>query len=373
LVDTIRYRAAARPRRNPQTRRRAVEYRSLGKSGLKVSVLSLGTMTFGGVGKFKHVGSGDVTDAMRQIDICLDAGVNLIDTANVYSGGLAEEIVGEALSEGRRSRVLLATKCRMRVGSGPNDAGASRQHIIAELEKSLRRLRTDYIDLYQLHQWDGQTPLEETLGALDTLGRSGKVRYIGCSNYSGWHLMKALTVAERHNFVPYVCQQINYSLQAREAEYELVPIAIDQGVGILVWSPLAGGLLSGKYRRGRDYPPGSRRLTEWREPPIPNEDQLFDTIEVLVEIAEERVVSGAQVALAWLFGRSGVSSLIIGARTDDQLRDNLGAADVKLSAEERSRLDKVSALPLLYPYWHQAASVSERLGEADLALLRQYL
>ena len=350
-----------------------MEYRLLGKSGLKVSALSLGTMTFGGVGKFKNVGSVDLTGARRQIDICVESGVNLVDTANVYSLGKSEEIIGEALSDGRRNHVLLATKCRMRIGSSPNEAGASRFHIIAELEKSLKRLRTDYVDLYQLHQWDGQTPLEETMEALSTLVQAGKVRYIGCSNYSGWHLMKALAVSDRHHLVPYVSQQINYSLQAREAEYELIPIAVDQGVGVLVWSPLAGGLLSGKYRRGKDYPAGSRRLTEWQEPPVSNEEQLFDTIEVLVEIAEARRVSAAQIALAWLLGRRGVSSVIIGARTDEQLRDNLAAAEVTLSAEERIRLDKVSALPLLYPYWHQAASVSERLGEADLTLLQQYL
>jgi aryl-alcohol dehydrogenase-like predicted oxidoreductase len=350
-----------------------MEYRLLGRSGLKVSSLSLGTMTFGGVGKFSNVGSTDVAGAQRQIDICLDAGVNLIDTANVYSAGKSEEIIGEALSEGRRNRVLLATKCRMRIGADTNEAGASRYHIIREFEKSLRRLRTDYVDLYQLHQWDGQTPLDETLEALDTLVRSGKVRYIGCSNYSGWHLMKALAIADSRNYARYVSQQINYSLQAREAEYELVPIAIDQGVSIIVWSPLAGGLLSGKYRRGKKYPPGSRRLTEWQEPPVRDEASLFEIVEEIVSVAQERNVSAAQVALSWLLGRPGVASLIIGARTDEQLVDNLGAAKLVLSAQERTRLDKVSRLPLLYPYWHQAASVAERLGEADLALLRPYL
>ena len=350
-----------------------MEYRLLGRSGLKVSSLSLGTMTFGGVGKFSNVGSTNVAGAQRQIDMCLATGVNLIDTANVYSAGKSEEIIGQALSDGRRNRMLLATKCRMRIGADANEAGASRHHIISEFEKSLRRLRTDYIDLYQLHQWDGQTPLDETIEALDTLVRSGKVRYIGCSNYSGWHLMKALAVADSHNYVRYVSQQINYSLQAREAEYELVPIAIDQGVGILVWSPLAGGLLSGKYRRGKKCPPGSRRLTEWQEPPVRDEAALFDVIEELATIAEDRRVSEAQVALSWLLGRPGVSSLIIGARTDEQLADNLRAADLVLSPEERARLDKVSKLPLLYPYWHQAASVSERLSKADLALLQPYL
>ena len=350
-----------------------MEYRLLGRSGLKVSVLSLGTMTFGGVGKFSNVGSTDVNGARRQIDICLDAGVNLIDTANVYSAGASEDIIGEALTAGRRQRVLLATKSRMRIGPGPNDAGASRYHIIAECEKSLRRLRTDVIDLYLLHQWDGQTPIEETLEALNALVQSGKVRYVGCSNYSGWHLMKALAAADCHNYPRYVSQQINYSLQAREAEYELVPIAVDQGVGILVWSPLAGGLLSGKYRRGQPHPAGSRRLTEWQEPPVRDEAKLYDVVEVLVEIGHAHGVSAAQVALAWLLGRPGVVSAIVGARQDEQLVDNLAAASLVLSVEERAQLDQVSILPLLYPYWHQAASVAERLGQADLALLRPYL
>ncbi len=350
-----------------------MEYRSLGKSGLKVSVLSLGTMTFGGVGKFRDVGATDLPGARRQIDICLDAGVNLIDTANVYSAGASEEIIGEALADGRRNRLVLATKCRMRIGDGPNDAGASRYHIISECEKSLRRLRTDTIDLYFLHQWDGQTPLEETLAALDSLVRAGKIRYIGCSNYSGWHLMKALAVSDANAHARFVSQQINYSLQAREAEYELAPIAIDQGVGILVWSPLAGGLLSGKYRRGQAYPAGSRRLTEWQEPPVRDEAQLYDIVEVLVEVAQAHSVSAAQIALAWLLQRPGVVSLIVGARRDDQLLDNLASVRVVLSADERARLDEVSKLPLLYPYWHQVASVSERLGPADLALLQPYL
>ena len=350
-----------------------MEYRSLGRSGLKVSVLGLGTMTFGGVGKFSNVGATDVTGARRQIDMCLDAGVNLIDTANVYSAGASEEIIGEALSDGRRDRMVVATKCRMRIGDGPNDAGASRDHIIRECEKSLKRLRTDRIDLYFLHEWDGQTPLDESLEALDSLVRAGKVRYIGCSNYSGWHLMKSLALQDAHHQARFVTQQINYSLQAREAEYELVPIAVDQGVGIMVWSPLAGGLLSGKYRRGQPYPAGSRRLTEWTEPPVRDENQLFDIVEVLVEIGQARGVSAAQVALAWLLGRPGVATLVVGARHDEQLADNLAAASLSLSPEERKRLDDASKLPLLYPYWHQVASVSEHLGPADLALLQPYL
>jgi aryl-alcohol dehydrogenase-like predicted oxidoreductase len=255
------------------------------------------------------------------------------------------------------------------MGEGPNDAGLSRHHLIAACEASLRRLKTDHIDLYQVHQWDGQTPLEETLEALDTLTKAGKIRYAGCSNFSAWHLMKARAAADALGYQGFVSQQIHYTLQAREAEYELVPIALDQGVGILVWSPLAGGLLSGKYRRGQRGPEGSRQLTDWNEPPVRDEDALYDIVDVLVEIGEGHGVSAAQVALAWLLGRPGVDSLVIGARTDEQLADNLAAAELTLSADERARLDQVSAPPLLYPYWHQANTAAERLSAADLSLL----
>jgi aryl-alcohol dehydrogenase-like predicted oxidoreductase len=342
-----------------------MEYRQLGRSGLRVSALTLGTMTFGGDGK---LGSTDVKGASHQIDMCLDAGVNLIDTADVYSRGRSEEIVGAAV-KGRRDRVLLATKARFAMGDGPNDAGLSRHYLIRACEDSLRRLGTDHIDLYQLHQWDGQTRLEETLDALQLLVESGKVRYIGCSNYAGWQLMKALAVSERRGLERFASQQIYYSLQSRDAEYELVPAAIDQGLGILVWSPLAGGLLSGKYRRGQKAPAGSRHLTDWNEPPVRDEEGLYDIVEALVEIAAAREASAAQVALAWLLGRPGVTSAVIGARTDEQLADNLGAADLTLDAGERSRLDALSAPPLLYPYWHQAQSASDRLCAGDLALL----
>jgi aryl-alcohol dehydrogenase-like predicted oxidoreductase len=345
-----------------------MDYRQLGHSGLRVSALTLGTMTFGGRDKFASVGSTDVEGATRQVDMCLDAGVNLIDTADVYSAGLSEEIVGRAL-RGRRDRVLLATKARMAMGEGPNDAGLSRHHLIRSCEASLRRLGTDYIDLYQVHEWDGATPLEETLAALDHLVGSGKVRYIGCSNYAGWHVMKALAISERRGFQRFISQQIYYSLQARDAEYELVPVSLDQGLGILVWSPLAGGLLSGKYRRGEQGPEGSRHLTDWNEPPVRNEDQLYDIVDALVEIAEAHDASPAQVALAWLLGRPGVASVVVGARTDEQLADNLGAADLELGDEERARLDELSAPPLLYPYWHQAKTASDRLGAPDLTLL----
>jgi aryl-alcohol dehydrogenase-like predicted oxidoreductase len=348
-----------------------MQYRRLGRSGLFVSTLTLGTMTFGGQGGFSKVGSTDVAGAKRQVDMCLDAGINLFDTANIYSDGESEEILGEAIS-GRRDDLLLATKVRMTMGDGPNDAGLSRHHIIRQCEDSLRRLGTDYIDLYQVHEWDGLTPLEETLEALDSMVQSGKVRYVGSSNYSGWQLMKALGIAERFGLPRFVSQQIHYTLQAREAEYELVPLAIDQECSILVWSPLAGGLLSGKYRRDQDASEG-RHVEGWDEPPVYDTDKLYDTIDVLVEIADSRGVSAAQVALAWLLGRPGVASIIVGARTDEQLSDNLRAAELELSAEDRQRLDDVSAPALIYPFWHQAKTASDRLGPADLSLLGPHL
>ncbi|OWJ65970.1 aldo/keto reductase [Inquilinus limosus] len=349
-----------------------MEYRLLGRSGLKVSTITLGTMTMGGKGNFAKVGNAGVAEARRQIDLCLDAGVNLIDTADVYSTGGSEEIIGEVLGGRRKNGVLIATKARFPMGDGPNDRGLSRHHLIEACEASLRRLRTDVIDLYQVHQWDGQTPLEETIDALDSLVRQGKVRYIGASNYSGWHLMKALGVSDRTHRQRFVSQQIHYTLEAREAEYELVPVSIDQGLGILVWSPLAGGLLSGKHRRGVT-PEGTRQLAGWGEPPIRDEDRLWAIVDALVAIAEARGVSGAQVALAWLLGRPAVTSVIIGGRTEAQLQDNLGAADLVLTAEERAALDKVSAPPVLYPYWHQLRTAKDRLGPADLSLLGPHL
>jgi aryl-alcohol dehydrogenase-like predicted oxidoreductase len=349
-----------------------MEYRQLGRSGLRVSALTLGTMTFGGQGFFAKTGSTDVTGARRLIDMAVEAGVNLLDTADVYSKGVSEEIIGEALGD-KRDQLLIASKARFRMGDGPNDGGVSRWHLIRACEASLKRLRTDHIDIYLMHEWDGQTPLEEMLEALDSLVRSGKVRYTGCSNYSAWHLMKALGLSDRLGLQRFVTQQIHYSLQAREAEYELVPIALDQGVGIMVWSPIAGGLLSGKYRRGQEAPEGTRHFQNWNEPPVRDEDKLFDIVDALVAIAEERGASAAQVALAWLLGRPGVSTLVIGARNEEQLGDTLKAADLTLTAEERSRLDAVSAPPLLYPYWHQASTAADRLSPADLTLLGPHL
>ncbi len=352
-----------------------MDYRQLGRSGLRISSLTLGTMTFGGRGQFQAVGQTDLDGARRQIDMALDAGVNTIDTANVYSAGAAEEIVGRAL-EGRRDEVLLATKARFPVDparTGPNDAGLSRHHLVEACEASLRRLRTDHIDLYQVHEWDGQTPLEETLAALDQLVQSGKVRYVGCSNFAGWQLMKALGVAERLRLPRFVSQQVYLSLQERSAEYEIVPSALDQGLGLLIWSPLAGGLLSGKYRRDEPAPAGSRHASEWDEPPVYDEDKLYDTVDVLLEIAGAHGVSPARVALAWLLGRPGITTVIIGARIDEQLADNLAAAELELSAEDAARLEEVSRPPLLYPFWHQRKTAADRLSAADLSLIGPHL
>jgi aryl-alcohol dehydrogenase-like predicted oxidoreductase len=342
-----------------------MEYRQLGRSGLRVSTLTLGTMGFGGTGWASVVGNLDVAGAREQIAMARDAGVNLIDTADVYSAGLSEEILGEALGSARDD-VLIATKCRMPMGDGPNDAGLSRHHVVRAAEASLRRLGTDHIDLYQVHEWDGQTPLEETLSALDDLVRSGKVRYIGASNYAAWQLMKALGTSDARGYQRFVSQQVHYTLHSRHIEDELVPVSIDQGLGILVWSPLAGGLLSGKYRRGVEPSAGSRHLTDWDEPPVPDEPRLYDIIDALVAIGADHRVSAAQVALAWALSRPGVTSLVIGARTTEQLRDNLAAAELRLSEDDLSRLEAVSAEPMRYPFWHQAATAADRLGPADL-------
>jgi aryl-alcohol dehydrogenase-like predicted oxidoreductase len=349
-----------------------MQQRQLGACGLRVSALTLGTMTFGGRGNFANVGDTGLDGARRLIDMCLQAGVTLIDTADVYSDGASEEIVGQAL-EGRRKDVLLATKVRFPMGPAANDAGLSRHHVVEGCEASLRRLRTDHIDLYQVHEWDGRTPIEETLSALDDLVRAGKVRYVGCSNYTAWQMVKALGVADLRGLPRFVSTQVYYSLQERTLEHEILPACLDQGLGVLVWSPLAGGLLSGKYRRGQEGPAGARHLTDWDEPPVYDREGLYDTIDVLVEVAEGHGVSPAQVALAWLLRRPGVSTVIVGARTDEQLADNLRAADLNLGDEELARLEEVSRPDLPYPLWHQAKTASDRLGPADLAVLGPHL
>jgi aryl-alcohol dehydrogenase-like predicted oxidoreductase len=348
-----------------------VEYRQLGKSGLRVSTLALGTMGFGGAGIFQRIGTVDVAGAGRQLDLCRDAGVNLVDTADGYSGGASEEILGAAL-RGRRSQFLISTKVRFPTGKGPNDAGLSRLHLIEACEASLRRLGVDHIDIYQVHEWDGHTPVEETLDTLDGLVRAGKVRYIGCSNYTSWQTMKSLATSGQRGLQPYVCQQVHYSLAARDAEYELVPIALDQGVGILVWGPLAGGLLTGKFRRDKERPKGTRHSETWDEPPIRDWDRLWNIVNIVIETAAAHSVSPAQVALAYIMGKPGVSSVLVGARTEAQLADALGAAGLQLTKSERERLDNASELPLLYPHWHQARNATDRLAEPELTLLRQF-
>jgi len=344
-----------------------MEYRMLGRSGLKVSAIAMGTFTFGGVGPFGRVGSQGVAEARRLVDLCLDHGVNTFDCANMYSMGTAEEILGEVL-EGRRDRVLVTSKARMRVGEGPNDEGTSRHHLIRACEDSLRRLGTDHIDIYFMHEWDGTTPVEETMAALDRLVADGKVRYAGCSNYSGWQIAKSLMASERDRRVRFVTQQIHYTIEAREAEYELLPLGLDQGLGTMVWSPLAGGLLSGKHRRGRPVPEGSRQAAGWTEPPIRDLERLWDIVEALVEVGEAHGVSAAQVALAWLLGRPTVASLVVGGRTEAQFRDSLGAVDLKLTEADLARLNAVSKPPLIYPYWHQGQFGRARFSAADLVL-----
>lgn len=339
-----------------------MEYRYLGRSGLKVSVLTMGTMTFSGGGVFSKVGNTDLAEARRQIDLCIDSGINLIDTANVYSSGTSEEMIGEALGGKRKNDVLIATKARMRMGSGPNDEGLSRYHIVRECEKSLKRLKTDVIDIFFVHQWDGGTAVDETISALDMLVQQGKIRYIGCSNWSGWHVMKGLAASDRLGKSRFVTQQIHYTLEAREAEYELLPISVDQGLGVLVWSPLAGGFLSGKYTRDT---PTQRQQAGWKEPPIRDEDRLWRIVDVLIAIGKERGVSGAQIALAWLLTRPAVTSLVVGGRSEAQFKDNIAAASLSLTDDEKKRLNEVSEPPMLYPYWHQDWTARSRLSPAD--------
>lgn len=346
-----------------------MDYRLLGRSGLKVSSLSIGTVTFGNDGSW---GETELKDAQRQIDLCLDHGINLIDTANVYNAGKSESMIGEALVDGRRDKLLISSKVRFPTGAGPNDRGLSRWHIIRECENSLKRLKTDVIDIYHVHEWDGQTPLEETVEALDTLVKQGKIRYAASSNFSAWHLMKALAIADAAHYQRFVAQQIHYTLYSREAEFELVPLGLDQGVGILVWSPLAGGWLSGKYTRNTK-PESGRQVTGFREPPIYDADRLWDIVDVINEVAAAHGVSGAQVSLAWLLQRPLVASVIIGGRSTAQFEDNLKSTELKLTAEDVAKLDAVSQPNLPYPYWHQSFTAQDRLGEADLALHRPYL
>ncbi|MGY3584216.1 aryl-alcohol dehydrogenase-like predicted oxidoreductase [Bradyrhizobium sp. USDA 4341] len=328
-----------------------MEYRNLGASGLKVPVLSFGTGTFGGQGPlFSAWGRSGVDEARRLIDICLEAGVNLFDTADVYSNGASEEILGAAL-KGRRDRVLISTKTGLPMGDGPLDAGTSRYRLVGAVDAALRRLNTDYIDLLQLHAFDAFTPIDEVLSTLDALVRAGKLRYVGASNFSGWHLMKSLGVVDRHGWPRYVAHQVYYSLVGRDYESELMPLALDQGVGALVWSPLGWGRLTGKIRRGQPLPANSRlHETAQFGPPV-DDDKLYAIVDALDVVATETGRSVPQVAIAWLLARPSVSSVIIGARDETQLRDNLGAVGWSLSADQIARLDKASAVMPAYPYY----------------------
>ena len=338
-----------------------MEYRQLGGSGLKVPSLCLGTGTFGGSNEFfKAWGAVGVEDATRLVDICLEAGMNFFDSADVYSEGMAEEVLGEAI-KGRRNQVLISTKATFRNGPGPNDVGSSRFHLLRTIETSLRRLGTDYIDLFQLHGFDAMTPVEEVLGTLDDLVRAGKIRYVGCSNFSGWHLMKSLAVSEKYGLQRYVAHQAYYSLIGREYEWELMPLAIDQKVGTVVWSPLGWGRLTGKIRRS-EPPPKTSRLNDPRSreagPPV-DDEYLYKVVDALDAVAAETGKTVPQVAINWLLQRPTVSTVIIGARNQEQLRQNLAAVGWNLTPEQIAKLDDASARTPLYPYWHQK-SFAER-------------
>jgi aryl-alcohol dehydrogenase-like predicted oxidoreductase len=333
-----------------------MEYRLLGGSGLKVPVLSFGTGTFGGGHAFFDAwgATGNVAQARRLIDICLEAGVNLFDTADVYSDGRSEEVLGTAL-EGRRDQALISTKATFRVSTakGPNEAGSSRSHLRRSIEGSLRRLNTDYVDIYHLHGFDALTPVEEVLDTLTIFVREGKVRYIGCSNFSGWHLMKSLAVADRYGWTRYVAHQVYYSLVGREYEWELMPLGLDQKVGALIWSPLGWGRLTGKIRRGQPLPEVSRLHKTAEYGPKVDDEYLHTVVDALDAVAAETGKTVAQIALNWLLQRPTVSSVILGARNEEQLRQNLGAEGWKLTKAQVAALDKASHVTAVYPYWHQ--------------------
>ena len=335
-----------------------MNYRQLGKSGLKVPELCFGAGTFGGSNHefFKTWAMTTQEEADRMAGICMDAGLNFFDTADIYSDGESEKALGKALAPHKREDLLISTKATFRLGQGPNDAGSSRYHLVQSLERSLLRLGTDYVDVYHLHGFDALTPVEETLSTLDTMIRAGKVRYIACSNFSGWHLMKSLSASERHGWARYVGHQVYYSLVGRDYEWELMPLAIDQGVGALIWSPLGWGRLTGKIRRGAALPEGSRltnKLAADAGPQVP-EEHLFKVVDAIDAVAKETGKTVPQIALNWLLQRPTVSTLVIGARNEEQLRGNLGAVGWKLTTEQVAKLDEASQVPLTYPYWHQA-------------------
>jgi aryl-alcohol dehydrogenase-like predicted oxidoreductase len=332
-----------------------MEYRQLGKSGLKVPELCFGAGTFGGGVEFFDAwgATSDLKEAKKIVDICMDAGMNMFDTADIYSDGKSEEVLGKALAHLRRDDVLISTKTTFRLGKGPNDVGSSRYHLIQAANNSLKRLGTDYIDIYHLHGFDATSPVEETLRALDDLVTEGKIRYIACSNFSGWHLMKSLSVSDRYGWSRYVGNQAYYSLVGRDFEWELMPLGLDQGVGTLVWSPLGWGRLTGKIRRGSPIPKESRLHKTAAEGPQVPEEYLYKVVDAIDEVAKETGKTVPQIALNWLLHRPTVSTIIVGARNEQQLKQNLGAIGWNLTKEQIARLDAASEVPLVYPYWHQ--------------------
>lgn len=333
--------------------------RFLGNSGVRVSELCFGAMTFGGKGYWTGIGQVQQKEADELVNMAIDGGINFFDTADVYSEGLSEQILGKALGD-RRKDIILATKVRGRTGPGPNDVGLSRKHILDSCNGSLKRLGTDYIDLYQVHSFDPKTPLEETLRALDDLVREGKVRYIGVSNFTGWQLMKALSISEKQNLERFVTLQALYSLIARDLENELVPLSLDQKLGILPWSPLGGGFLTGKYRRGKPRPEGARRTDPTNQFLQYDEERGSDIVDELDKIAGSHKATITQAALNYLLRKPGVTSVIIGAKTKEQLADNLKTTDWEMTSEEVARLDELSKPPRAYPYWMLERTVQDR-------------
>lgn len=334
-----------------------MEYRKLGKSGLRVPALCFGCATFGGQNDvfFRSWGAADAEEAKRIVDICMDAGLNLFDTADMYSDGGSEIVLGKAIAHLKRDDVLISTKAAFRVGKGANDAGSSRYHLMQAIDGSLKRLGTDYVDIYHMHGFDATSPVEETLRALDDLVRAGKVRYVACSNFSGWHLMKSLAISDRYGWARYAGHQVHYSLVSREYEWELMHVGRDQGVGALIWSPLGWGRLTGKIRRGTGLPAGSRLNDKGvlDMGPQVSDEHLFKIVDVLLELASETGKTVPQIALNWLLQRPTVATLVVGARNEKQLKENLGAVDWALTPEQVARLDAASEIPLTYPYWHQ--------------------
>jgi aryl-alcohol dehydrogenase-like predicted oxidoreductase len=348
-----------------------MEYVPLGRSGMMVSKYILGTLTFAGTHGFEALGSIDEPLGRRMVDIALDVGVNAFDTANLYSMGDAELVLGKALA-GRRDKVLLFSKGRSALGAGPNDSGASRLHLVGQVEKSLRRLQTDYLDLYFVHQWDGVTPVEETVETMSRLVQAGKIRYWGVSNYSGWQLAKTAMTARQPGYVPPVSHQFNYTPEAREAEYEILPAGEDLGIGAMIWSPLGEGLLTGRITRTRPATPGTRQGSDWPEPYVTDKERLYRVVDTLDAVAKERGISVPQVTLAWIRQRPGVDTIVVGARNEAQLKENLGAAEVTLTAEQMARIEEAGRPAPVYPFWHRALWGLDRPTPAEKTYLEGY-